>query len=127
PGGARVGTAMSDDDAVDDGKPQTRTLTLRLGGEKRLEGMLLDGLAHADAVVDAFNPEIPAGAHIEPLRRLAVDGVKPGRERDHALARADGIGGVGNEIQQDVLELRAIAQEGSIVALPHNQADIPGQ
>src|SRR5262249_44747786 len=95
------GTAMSDDDAVDDGKPKTRTLTPRLGGEKRLEGMLLDGLAHADAVVDAFNPEIPAGAHIEPLRRLAVNGVKPGRERDHALARADGIGGVGNEIEQD--------------------------
>ncbi len=60
--------AMTDDDPVDDGKPKTGTLAHRLGGEERLEDMFLDGLAHSNTVVTAFDSYEPPGADSEPLR-----------------------------------------------------------
>ncbi len=66
-------TAVADDDAVNDGQSETRTFALRLGGKKRLEGVLLDILAHADAIVAAVDScELP-GADSEPPSCLDID------------------------------------------------------
>src|SRR6266851_9921152 len=116
--------AMTDDDAVNDGESETRAVTHQLRGKKRLKYMFLDLVAHSHAIVDAFDSYERPRADSKPLRDLDIDDANLRGYGDCTRASTNRIGRVGNQIQQDIPELRRIADHVAIIVLIHEQADI---
>ena len=101
---------MVADDAVAHRQPQAGALDRRLGGVERLEdGVHILG-ADADAGV--------ADGHRHPLA------LQPGLHRDRALRVLAGVGGVGEQVEEHLLDLVGYddngRQAGGVVALHHD-------
>ena len=86
--------AVVGDDAVTDAQAQARSLSLRLGGEKRIEDSVSDGGWNSCARV--FHPDFHA----------AVGGA--GSDADFAAILA-GVNGVGEDVENDLVDARGVA------------------
>ena len=99
--------------AVDHRQPQPRALADQFGGEKGLKNARQRGFGDAGAAVMYADGDV-AGAWHQP--QAVAQALVVGRQRrfDHhrAALLANGVDGVGTQVQQRLLDLRRVGQDG---------------
>ena len=113
---------MAAHDAEDSG--HTQAAPREFGREERIED-LLDGLGvhtatrvgHFDISVNTFGRRVQAGSHdlIDIIEICAVAVHCAGRQGDDAALVADGFRGVGDQVHDNLADLRHVAVEGGQV------------
>ncbi len=112
--------------AVHHGQAQSGALADGLGGEERLEDAQLRGGIDAGAVVHHADGHVLAGRQCEALAQ-AVVGLHGRRLHAHRAARiAKGMDGIRAQVQQGLLHLGGIGQQGGQIAV-QVQAQLDGR